>query len=539
MGGVSGNAIAMSAGSEADAGLPAAPESAAGAVAMTRYRMLAPYLDGRMSLTKAAALAGVPLRTAQRWHSAWRAGGLAALERAPRSDRGRRRIPGDLVQFIEGLALRKPPVPVSAIHRRAVSVAAARGWPAPGYGTVHGIVTALDPGLVVMAHLGTKRYREVYELVYRREAKAPNEIWQADHTQLDIWVLDDRGKPQRPWLTVIEDDHSRAVAGYAVGLDAPAALSTALAFRHAIWRKPESDWHVCGIPTVFHLDHGSDFTSAHLEQVMADLKVRPMYSRKGQPHGHGKIERLIGTVTHMCLPHLPGHAPRGTPDRAGQAKLTLPELDAAIGRFIRTVYNRRPHSETGHPPQARWEAGAFIPRMPDSLEQLDLLLTTVTTGRKIHTDGIHFLNLRYLDPVLADYVTETATIRYDPRDITEIRIYLRTPDGEKFLCRAICPELSERTVSLKEITAARTARRRELRGQISTRAGIVDRLLAVHDEPLPTAYPAPARAASYTTSDTAADNRPGAEATGADLPSSAAAPDGGAHTPRLRLYYNE
>ncbi|MEV6158167.1 hypothetical protein AB0L53_48305 [Nonomuraea sp. NPDC052129] len=72
---------------------------------------------------------------------------------------------------------------------------------------------------------GTKKYRETYELVYRREAAKPNEIWQADHTELDIWVIDDNNSPARPWLTVIEDDHSRAIAGYAVNLEAPSALS--------------------------------------------------------------------------------------------------------------------------------------------------------------------------------------------------------------------------------------------------------------------------------------------------------------------------
>ncbi|MFG1969044.1 AAA family ATPase [Nonomuraea fuscirosea] len=129
---------------------------------------------------------------------------------------------------------------------------------------------------------------------------------------------------------------------------------------------------------------------------MADLKVTPVF--KGQPHGHGKIERLIGTVNQMCLAHLPGYAPRGTCGRAGQATLTLPQLDAAIGRFFHQVYNQRPHSETKTAPQARWEAGAFIPRMPGSLEQLDLLLLTVAKPRKIHTEGIHFLSLRYCRP---------------------------------------------------------------------------------------------------------------------------------------------
>jgi hypothetical protein len=47
-------------------------------------------------------------------------------------------------------------------------------------------------------------------------------------------------------------------------------------------------------------------------------------------------------------------------------------------------------------------------------------------------------------------------IRYDPQDMAEIRVFT----GAGFLCRAICPELAGTTVSLKDITAARNARRR-------------------------------------------------------------------------------
>ena len=173
------------------------------------------------------------------------------------------------------------------------------------------------------------------------------------------------------------------------------------------------------------------------------------------------------------------HAPRGTKDRAGQARLSLAELDAALGAFIVEVYNHRVHSETGQPPQARWEAGAFLPRLPESLEQLDLLLLTVAKPRKVHPDGIRFQGLRYLDPVLAAYVGESVIIRYDPRDLAEIRVFHR----DRFLGRAVCPDLAATTVSLKQITAARSARRRELRRQIGERASVVDRLIAVHAPP--------------------------------------------------------
>jgi hypothetical protein len=154
------------------------------------------------------------------------------------------------------------------------------------------------------------------------------------------------------------------------------------------------------------------------------------------------VERFVLTVNQMCLPALPGYAPRGTKDRAEQARLTLSELDAAIGAFVTRAYNLTPHSETGQAPQARWEAGGFLPQLPDSLEQLDLLLLTVAKSRKVHPDGIHYQSLRYLDPVLADYVGEPVTIRYDPRDLAEIRVYHR--DG--FLCRAVCSERLSRDV---------------------------------------------------------------------------------------------
>ena len=70
-------------------------------------------------------------------------------------------------------------------------------------------------------------------------------------------------------------------------------------------------------------------------------------------------------------------------------------------------------------------------------------------------------------------------IRYDPRDLAEIRVFHRG----RFLGRAICPDLAATTVSLKDITAARSARRRELKRQIGEHTSVVDRLIAVHAPP--------------------------------------------------------
>ncbi len=445
--------------------------------ALDRFHLLQPCLEEGVPLAEVARAREIPYRTAKRWLRQYRQQGLAGLVRQPRKDRGQPRLPAPLVRLIEGLALRRPPPSVASIQRQVAGVAPAQGWPTPSYDCVYDIVRGLDPGLVVLAHEGTKAYKEAFDLLYRHEASAPNAVWQADHTPLDLWVLDERGQPARPWLTVILDDYSRAVAGYSLSLHAPAALQTALALRQAIWHKADPHWRVCGIPGVFYTDHGSDFTSRHMEQVAADIEMHLVFSEKGEPRGRGKIERFFATVNQLFLCELPGYTPPGTAPAA--PTLTLPEVDERLHHFVVEVYHHRIHSETRMVPLARWEAGGFLPRLPDALERLDLLLLTVPKPRQVHQDGIHLHGLRYIDLTLAAYVGEDVVVRFDPRDMAELRVYHQG----RFLCRAICQELADRSVSLKDIIRARSERRRQLRAGLSEREALVEALLAVHRPP--------------------------------------------------------
>ena len=153
--------------------------------------------------------------------------------------------------------------------------------------------------------------------------------------------------------------------------------------------------------------------------------------------------------------------------------LTLPELGQELERYLIGEYLVTPHRTTKQAPQARWEAGGFLPQMPDSLERLDLLLLTVPKARRIHQDGIRFMGMRYIDPTLAAYVGEDVVLRYDPRDMAEIRVFYH----DRFLCRAVCQELAGETVALREIVNARNGRRRQLRQTLQERRRLVDSLL--------------------------------------------------------------
>lgn len=429
---------------------------------LERWRVLRLHVEDEIPLATLARSTGISTRTLQRWHHLYRADGIAALDPQPRGDAGTRRTSAATVAFIERLALTRPRPSIATLHRLTATDAQQRGAPVPSYSTVREIVQALDPALVTLALEGPASYRDRHELVYRRRAERPNQTWQADHTELDVLIVGASGKPDRPWLTVIMDDYSRAICGYTVFTGAPSAMNTALALRQAIWRKPDPGWAMCGIPDILHADHGTDFTSRHLEQTAAELRIRIIHSTVGRPQGRGKIERFFGTITTELLPLLPGHLRAG--NRRPEPVLDLAALDTAIGAFI-TTYNDRPHKELGVTPRVAWIGDGWLPRMPESLVELDRLLFTVPKSRTVQRDGIHFQGQRYLAPTLAPFVGRTVTIRYDPRDISEIRVY----DHNTFICVAVDEAHPNLRMSLREVETARRARRRQLRRDLNDR----------------------------------------------------------------------
>lgn len=428
--------------------------------AMDKYKIIKPYLFHENSLQNIVEQSGISKRTLQYWIRKYQRFGLKGLVRRNRSDTGFK-ITTEVQEEIKRLVLRHKRNSIASIHRKVRETCKANNWQMPSYHQVYAVAKSLSSGMKKLAYEGKKEYQNNYDLIHRREASYPNEIWQADHTPLDIMVLNEKGKPERPWLTIILDDYSRAVAGYFLTFQDPTAIHTALVLHQAIWRKSNSDWPICGIPEKFYTDHGSDFTSRHLEQVAVDLKINLVFSKVGVPRGRGKIERFFLTINQLFLQDLPGYIGNQT---SNTSLITMKELDEKLSDFIIYNYHHRSHGTTKKEPIHAWNHSGFLPNMPESLESLDLLLLNVAKPRKVHSDGIHFQGLRYINTNLAAYVGESVVIRYDPRDIAEIRIFFK----DQYLCTAIAPEISDYTVDLKDIVSARNKIRRSMRKQIDS-----------------------------------------------------------------------
>lgn len=457
--------------------------------AFEKYKIIQSYLEDITPLASIARETGISIRSLHRWVNQYLKNGLDGLKSKSRDDKGcYRTLSENLVQVIEGLTLQKPKRTVAAIHRQIVRHTQDNNLPIPSYAVVSKIVNNISPDLVSLAHDGIKPYQQKYDLLYIREALRPNQIWQADHTLLDVYVLDDKGDIRRPWLTIIMDDYSRAIAGYYLSFNAPSSLQTSLAFRQAIWIKTEKQWPICGIPEIMYIDHGCDFTSHHIEEVCVSLKIQLIFSTIGKPRGRGKIERFFATINQRVLQDLPAYVQPGTSIKKNEC-LTLEELESKLKFFMLDEYNNQPHSTTKIAPIIKWQSNCFLPQIPETQESLDLLLLMVAKPRRVHRDGIKFQGFRYFSTILAGFVGEDVIIRYDPRDLAEIRVFHKG----SFLCRAISQELDTGTVSLKEIVQARNARRKELRDNINERCSIVDAMLrnptkitpkAIHTPPI-------------------------------------------------------
>jgi putative transposase len=424
--------------------------------AFNKYLIIKPYLEEETSLSSIAINNKIAIRTLQRWVAQYKKDGLESLNRKQRSDLGKyRKITEQTKGIIEGLFLHKKNISIANINRKINGYHKEHNIALTNYYTVRKIVQSLPKDMVTLAKSGDKAYADKYEIIMRRESKYPNQIWQVDHCLLSIKVIHKDKIEEHPWLTIIIDDFSRCIMGFCLYTGAPSAMQTALALRKAIWYKQDKNWPVCGIPEILYTDHGTDFTSTHIEYVCAELKVQLIHSIVGKPKGRGKVERFFLSLEQKLIELL----------KLDNKIYNLSELEEIIKDFIINDYHHTIHSTTGETPIVLWNKQQIIPQMPDSIDKLNLLLLTAKKFRIVQRDGIRFAGFRYFHPNLIAYIGESIIIHFDPNDLSEIWVY----EQNQLICKAVCEEFQDQSITYEELKKLRTNRKKELKQEIKLR----------------------------------------------------------------------
>jgi putative transposase len=165
--------------------------------AMRKYEIIESYINSREKLNDISDKTGIPLRTLYRWAEQYNNLGLVGLIRKSRSDNGTIRINDDIKQSIEQLYIKNKKMSIATIHRKIINEHEIHSL---SYYQVYKIIKNIEPSLIYLAHKGSKKYDETFNLIHIRETNRANEIWQADHTLLDIEILDESNVVNRPWL---------------------------------------------------------------------------------------------------------------------------------------------------------------------------------------------------------------------------------------------------------------------------------------------------------------------------------------------------
>jgi putative transposase len=356
---------------------------------------------------------------------------------------------------------------VAALHRTIALECFQAQIPIPSYKAVRSRVRALDAQEVVRAREGAKaaahQFRPVKAWV---SASEPLELVQVDHTLVDVIVVDDwERKPiGRPWLSLAIDVATRYVLGFFLSLTTPSSAAVAQTISQAVLPKTaylaalqvDAEWPACGLPRLLHVDNAKEFHARALRRGCEQHGIQIVYRPPLQPHFGGHVERLIGTL--MGEVHLlPGAtfssvAERGSYDSAGQAAMTLAELEAWLAWQIAGVYHLRPHSALGCAPLTAWQKGIRRMRRPvrepsdPKRFYLDFL---PFEQRSIGRAGLRLFNIFYWHGALGSYVHDGKKyiVRYDPRDLS--RVHLLEPGGSYL--EIPYRDLSHRAASLREV----------------------------------------------------------------------------------------
>ncbi|NHC36880.1 DDE-type integrase/transposase/recombinase [Scytonema millei VB511283] len=446
---------------------------------------------------EAARKLGVSLRQVERLLQKWREHGLVGLT-ATRSDKGKYRLEQDWVDFIintytngnKGSKRMTRHQVFMRVKGRAKQLALKKGE-YPSHQSVYRILDqhieqkdrkrkARSPGY--SGERLTHMTRDGREL----EVEGSNDVWQCDHTRLDIRLVDEYGVLDRPWLTIIIDSYSRCVMGFYLGFDHPSSQIDALALRHAILPKSygsgyqlRHDWGTYGKPNHFYTDGGKDFTSIHITEQVA-VQIGFNCSLRRRPSDGGIVERFFRTLNDQVLRDLPGYTGSNVQQRPAtvdkDARLTLKGLETILVRYIVDEYNQHVDARSGNQSRLqRWEGGLMVD--PYLYDELDLAICLMKQERRtVQKYGrIRFGDRDFAAEHLRGRAGELVTVRFDPDDITTLFVYQRNADGtEELLDYAHALDLETERLSLRELKA-RNKKRRETGEEINN--SILDAML--------------------------------------------------------------
>lgn len=358
---------------------------------------------------------------------------------------------------------------------------------------VNKYLKGLPPELITYYRQGQMAWKKAHMLKGQRtKPTMVNEAWFGDHHLLDVFVLDERGKAVRPWLTVWYDAASGVVVGYVLSLN-PNSETIMMAFARGVAHKPDSI--VEGLASSLYVDNGKDYRSARFEgeydlpenqigqahlditnqNILKSLRVEVTHAKEYQAWAK-PVERWFKTLEERYMCELPGYCGGSSDEREENfdrtaaklaergALMTMDELFAHLTDVVLPTYHNTPHEGyKGFTPMEMYQKlPKARPERPD-WQTLSAFMAEMVE-RKVTPQGVKFKNRLYWSPQMMHMSGQYIRIRYCRDDLSSVTAY--TMDGvyiDELPLKEYLKMIGEDKEKLQRHIAMQKTQERELR----------------------------------------------------------------------------
>jgi len=345
--------------------------------AMAYYRRIAsnPLLrpDGSEFLYKPKSI--------QAWEKLYRQGGMDALIRPPRKDKGETRaLSNDAIAEIYNLKEKYPRLNATQIRLKLIN---------------DGIIKATVSTRCIQRFIKNWNLKSGGLPAGAKDRKAFEEeyfggMWQADSCYFP-YIPDDKGIKRRTYLICIVDDFSRMIVAAGIFFS-----DNSVNFQNLLQRAVAT----YGVPNKIFCDNGSPYVNHQTEFVCDSIGAILIHAKIRDGAAKGKIERLFRTAKETWL--------------YGMDTSTIESIDdfnAGLAEFVRN-YNLTKHSATGETPMERYLNTRDRIKTPGSYEWLQESFLH-RQQRKVRNDATVSIDKIYFDAPM-QFIGQTVEVRYLP-----------------------------------------------------------------------------------------------------------------------------
>lgn len=373
-------------------------------LALKRYSILKPYILKEKNLKEISEDTKISYSTLKRWASSYKKQGLNGLNKSWRSDKDTHRsLNQETINYIKKLYKENPNLKILDYYTKCLDFLKNIGEKVVSYDTIYRMINELNP--------------YIHEFIPNNHisSKDSNEIFEIEYFQLDYYILDERDNIlKRPYLNILYDNYSEIIYNFLITFEKITLYEIFSLLRNSILSFKEKNHYF--VPQKLIINNLKFNNTEPLDNVRKNLNITINFSLGVE----NKLQDFFIAYNNHYLKQI-FNTIKEPLSFSSLLNFTKTYIDDNFKKF-------RINSNSSN---------VNILKKIKSESELDILLTPYKSKRKVKDGIIRFQNLLYEHPILQKYNDSELDIKYDPINLSKIKIY----DFDFLVC-----ELSSKTI---------------------------------------------------------------------------------------------